>query len=63
MYTVPGSAEEILSLPDPVVVPNCKLKAPLHHLIIIIIIIIITIIIIIIVDCNHYHHHARKLML
>ena len=53
MSTVPGSAEEILSLPDPVVVPNCKLKAPLHHLIIIIIIIIITIIIIIIVDCNH----------
>merc|ERR550525_69690 len=28
----PGSAEEILSLPDPVVVPNCKLKAALHHL-------------------------------
>ena len=63
MSTVPGSAEEILSLPDPVVVPNCKLKASLHHLIIIIIIIIITIIIISIVDCNHYHHHARKLML
>ena len=63
MSTVPGSAEEILSLPDPVVVPNCKLKASLHHLIIIIIIIIITIIITIIVDCNHYHHHARKLML
>ena len=63
MSTVPGSAEEILSLPDPVVVPNCKLKASLHHLIIIIIIIIITIITIIIVDCNHYHHHARKLML
>ena len=60
MSTVPGSAEEILSLPDPVVVPNCKLKAALHHLIIIIIIIITTIIviittiiIIIIVDCNH----------
>ena len=63
MSTVPGPAEEILSLPDPVVVPNCKLKASLHHLIIIIIIIIITIITIIIVDCNHYHHHARKLML
>ena len=28
----PCSSKEILGLPDPVVIPDCKLKAPLHHL-------------------------------
>ena len=45
----PGSSEEVLGLPDPVVVPDRKLKASLHHLNIGISIIILVIIMVIMV--------------